>query len=381
MKLSRKNVGRIATTFLATAMLASLTAVPAMAVDDPTGVTRDTTFNIQKHLQVDDESFTPAKTFTFTVSPATPQSYKLTDAEIAKGVEYGRPNSVTASGTAEVKANAATTNGEVVVPSTDFTVDLNQFDHAGIYKYYVTETKDGDENFNYDDNTLILYVHIKNDKDAENKDIIALDYVELIDSDYDIANVNGEGKKDGFTNEYGVDEEDHDKLHNITLTKVVDGDGANMNGTFGFKVKVDSEYDNSKYLVFDINNNGKLDKEDQWTKLEDGVESAEFYLGNGDYAFIVGLTDGDSYTINECEPGNGYTTTAAYGPEQEDQIEFDQGLQFTDTGLTQDKTVTYTNVRMTVTPTGIVTNVAPYALLVVIAAAGCFVFLRKRDED
>ncbi len=33
MKLSRKNVGRIATTFLATAMLASLTAVPAMAVD------------------------------------------------------------------------------------------------------------------------------------------------------------------------------------------------------------------------------------------------------------------------------------------------------------------------------------------------------------
>ena len=38
MKLSRKNVGRIATTFLATAMLASLTAVPAMAVDgDGTG--------------------------------------------------------------------------------------------------------------------------------------------------------------------------------------------------------------------------------------------------------------------------------------------------------------------------------------------------------
>ena len=39
------------------------------------------------------------------------------------------------------------------------------------------------------------------------------------------------------------------------------------------------------------------------------------------------------------------------------------------------------NTRNAVSPTGIVMNVAPYALLVVVAAAGCFVFLRKRRED
>ena len=41
----------------------------------------------------------------------------------------------------------------------------------------------------------------------------------------------------------------------------------------------------------------------------------------------------------------------------------------------------FTNNREAVSPTGIVMNVAPYVLLVVVAAAGCFVFLRKRRED
>ena len=43
--------------------------------------------------------------------------------------------------------------------------------------------------------------------------------------------------------------------------------------------------------------------------------------------------------------------------------------------------VAYTNTRNAVSPTGLAMNVAPYALLVVVAAAGCFVFLRKRRED
>ena len=43
--------------------------------------------------------------------------------------------------------------------------------------------------------------------------------------------------------------------------------------------------------------------------------------------------------------------------------------------------MTFINTRDAVSPTGIVMNVAPYALLVVVAAAGCFVFMRKRRED
>ena len=43
--------------------------------------------------------------------------------------------------------------------------------------------------------------------------------------------------------------------------------------------------------------------------------------------------------------------------------------------------IEFNNNKESVTPTGIVMNVAPYVLLVVVAAAGCFVFLRKRRED
>ena len=43
--------------------------------------------------------------------------------------------------------------------------------------------------------------------------------------------------------------------------------------------------------------------------------------------------------------------------------------------------VAYTNKLDTVSPTGLAMNIAPYALLVVVAAGACFVFLRKRRED
>ena len=43
--------------------------------------------------------------------------------------------------------------------------------------------------------------------------------------------------------------------------------------------------------------------------------------------------------------------------------------------------VTVTNDRDAVSPTGLIMDIAPYVLLVVVAAAGCFVFLRKRRED
>ena len=47
----------------------------------------------------------------------------------------------------------------------------------------------------------------------------------------------------------------------------------------------------------------------------------------------------------------------------------------------QDVNVTITNYMQTVAPTGLAMDIAPYALLIVVAAAGCFVFLRKRNED
>ena len=49
--------------------------------------------------------------------------------------------------------------------------------------------------------------------------------------------------------------------------------------------------------------------------------------------------------------------------------------------ISADATVKYENSKNATTPTGVIMNVAPYALMVVIAVAGVAVFMRKRVED
>ena len=389
MKLSRKNLGRVATTFLATAMLASLTAVPAMALENPDndkGQYIGGTFKIAKHLTLAEDTFAPAQTFTFNITVGTADNN-----EKAKGIEDGVPGAVPASATATIAANATPDDNNIVDALTsELKVVLGEggITNAGSYKYTITEADTAEEGatvydeVTYDTSTLTMYVHVKNVKKTEENTLgLEVDFVELFDATK--AEEADKGKTDGFNNEYGTKPDD-DKLYNVELTKAITGDGANMNAEFGFSVTVNSEYDNSKYLVIDLNGNGQPDHnegevQDTWIELKDGVAYTELKLGHEDSAFIVGLTNGDSYTIAETDAGSGYTTTAAY--EGGNAITLDQNRQFTGTALTKDETVIYTNTKIAVTPTGIAMDIAPYALLVVIAAAGCFVFLRKRNED
>ena len=109
--------------------------------------------------------------------------------------------------------------------------------------------------------------------------------------------------------------------------------------------------------------------------------ATQIELANGDKVTIDGLTGNETITVTE----NSYTTdgfnkvTYKVGSEEETDL---TNAGFTVEGFTADKTsATVTNTKTNTNPTGIVMNVAPYVLLVVVAAAGCFVFLRKRRED
>ena len=113
-------------------------------------------------------------------------------------------------------------------------------------------------------------------------------------------------------------------------------------------------------------------------------------LSDGEYVRVYGLSENDKYIITETDySGLGYQTQYVISGTKSDDY---TDVTFTDGTSTGEQTVdvgtelkidyvTFENDREASTPTGIVMNVAPYALLVVIAAAGCFVFLRKRDED
>lgn len=377
----RKNLGRVASTIVATALLASVATVPAFALENPDndkGQYTGGTFKIAKHLELAENTFAPNQTYTFNIAVGT-----ATDDEKAKGIEDGVAGAVPTTASATITANGTVDDNNVVSALTsELAVKIGEggITHAGSYKYTVTEADTADEGatvydeVTYDQNVLVLYVHVKNDKSAESG--LSVDFVELVDPDA----VEGSQKIDGFTNEYGTKTPD-DKLYNVTLKKIISGNGANMQAKFGFTIKVDSEYDNSKWYVVDSDKDGdyKDEAEANWTELKDGIQSAEIQLGHEEQIIIVGLTNGDSYTINESDPGTGYTTTAT---NNNGKITFTDGtLQFTASSLTADDTITYTNEKVEITPTGIVMNVAPYALLVVVAVAGCFVFLRKRNED
>lgn len=378
MKLN-KTIGRVATTLVATAMLASLAAVPAFA--DEVGQFKSNTFSIQKHLQLQQNTFAPEKEFTFNVSVPSETNQPVTADEQAKGIEAGIAGAINASKTAKIEANAlATKDGVVSVASDAFTVDVTKFSHAGVYKYVVTETSFEDDDFKYDTNVLVLYVHVKNDETAANK--LSVELVELVDPD------GASPKIDGFTNEYGKDNDEEDKLHDITLVKEIAGDQANLNAKFTFSVSVNSEYGNDTVLIVDTNNDGTWGNTvgegddavaDEVVILPADGTAKTISLGNGEKARIFNLTHDCNYTITEQDANkNGYT--AAVKTDKYEEVVPTNGTVSAE-AVSDDLTITYINTKTSVTPTGIVMNVAPYALLVVIAAAGCFVFLRKRRED
>ena len=381
MKLSRKNLGRVATTFLATAMLASLTAVPAMAADQGIYETGNK-FTIDKTLTVPADVLTPNVTFTFSVTGVTCDgSQKIGGVT----VESGTTGDVELSNSGAVFQTENSTQGTDVARTVDpvqdaeFTVKLESYDHAGIYKYQIQEnTSTPIEGVNFGNEVKDLYVFIENvvdedgnyvDADQDGENDLTVAYTMLVEHG-EAAENNAEGKDDTFTNDYGKD-----SVFNLTLTKNITGNAANLSDTFTFKFTVNGNVDGEKYVML-YNGNKTIITEGEEQRVE---------LGDDDSVTIYGLSKSDSYTITE-EYGDktGYSTTATIN-NGENVLENSSLNVAYGTGENEDITeahnVVYTNSRDSAAPTGIAMDIAPYALLVVIAAAGCFVFLRKRNED
>lgn len=381
-----KTFGRVATTLVAATMLASVSAVPAFAEDKDIYETGNT-FTINKTLTVAANSLTPDVTFTFEVKGATADGTQKIGGIL---VESGSDSDVYMSNDGADFDTETTTEGtgveRTVQPKqqAQFTVDLSKYNHAGIYKYTVTENKSTPiEGVTYGTETKDLYVFIQNvtdedgnpaDNNDDGKTDLEVAYTMLVNQGE--AADNATAKDDTFTNKYGKGSDDQPNVFDLTLTKQITGNAANMGDTFKFTITVDGNKDGEKYVML---------KEDN-TKIiiTEGVPQ-EVHLGDDDSVTIYGLSESDSYTIVEdYENKVGYTTTAtvnngenvlegsgltmSYGAEDGEDIDEAQN-------------VVYTNTKIASTPTGIVMNVAPYALLVVVAAAGCFVFLRKRRED
>ena len=436
MKL-RKNLGRLATAFVATAMLASLSAVPASAADAENTVpttpvkqpqiqepSEDTetlaSISIEKELTKPENVYSPNVSFEFEVKPSTAESNlegKLIEGEKAMGimdntlvemeVYHGVTGGITTDNTYTGKVDftpASSDIGKTVLTETaGFKVNPSAFPHAGVYKYVVTEKQQPEGNNNYegvnnDTTTRVLYIYVAENSDAQ-EDESPMNVIGAV-----LASENGtrKDKTDRFTNTYLKNPDETDMSNELFVSKTVSGDMGNKEKQFAFTITIEGATGEKYYAVYETKNaegNWVTDTSKDGQTVTNGAftintnSSTTFTLAHDERLHIYGLSDTDKYTIIETDAEQDEYTTSVTGYVNNDDTYsetfvidkentgYDKVVGTVNPEAEQIKTIAYTNTRNAVSPTGIVMNVAPYALLVVVAAGACFVFLRKRRED
>lgn len=374
----RKNLGRVASTIVATALLASVATVPAFAADYT--AVKGGTMTFDKYLVMDVDANVPTADFAFAIGAGTAVSatdsapeIKAPSQEQVGAVKVQKDGFAPADQTYDqVQDGDTLTLGEGKKYAFDVvTVDFSNvaFSTPGVYRFTVTEsgTVDGVTN----DNTNIRYidVYVLDDNGA----LIVDKYV--FHESAEVAGSNGQfasdEKESGFTNTYATE--------NVTLTKQVEGNMGDKSKDFAFTIEITSAGGVKSYTVEASDGTSYNPITTALNEDETAcVGSATVNLSDDEYVTIKGLSAGDTYKITETKV-DGYTTKYTTNNQNSDQAivgNATDALKISDT-----KAVTFYNISNASTPTGIVMNVAPYALLVVVAVAGCFVFLRKRNED
>ncbi len=391
----RKNLGRVASTIVATALLASVATVPAFAADYGTQGTAGSkleSFKLHKTMVLPADVDLPTnKTFTFDIVPVTSGNLGNittdTNMDATYDVEYGIGQTLDNAGTATVTGNENLSNSTIVSGAKEITIDAtfgtlpSGFQQPGIYKYQIIEDNPGTDytdmtDPNGTDDGLDLYVIVERgdfDKNPETAETCEVTGV-IVYPKNGTPN-NKDSKEDTYLNYYRIDSEGKDLVGDVTVKKTVTGAMGSKSETFTFTVTG---------LTAGVDYTYYIDGVKQDTALT--TTENTFEIHDNQTVKITGIADDLQLEIAETNGKTdiGYSLTDVTVNEtswtEENKNDDENGV-----GITVDKdqaqNVVFTNTRESVTPTGIVMNVAPYALLVVVAVAGCFVFLRKRNED
>lgn len=283
--------------------------------------------------------YAPATVFEFSIVPGTAVDGSKNSPAIYAGPAGGAYFAEGADKITSTPNTADIGKTEIKAGKTSISIDETKFTAPGIYRYAVTETAGSYEGVTYTE-------EIKNFDVYVNSDLKVYAYMFTDTSSND-------GKDDGvFENSYDVKD--------LTIKKTVTGNQGDKLKEFTFTIKVDGA-DGERYYVTFSDNTAPI-------TLENGVPQ-KITLSNGESAAIYGLSEKDTYTVTEDDyTTDGYTT------------KIDQEIVRTKTGsITEDTTVSVVNDRSTTTPTGIITNILPYVMMIAVAVILAFVFLRKRN--
>ena len=386
MKLN-KTIGRVATTLVATAMLASLAAVPAFAANtgnDGTVVTK--LFTAKLNMENAVGAGVPNVTFEYvittgpeasTLTSATGQELEILQGQVTGDLKTSVAFSATDKGTEYDSDDEDQTADDGYSKTVTVKFPENTFTAPGVYRFNLQQSS-----FNYVGVAaadVTDYYLEDNEVDTTKPLIITNTQLDSKDATpkYDGTSVNygnwGEGKFADIENTFTT--------YAVTITKQVGGDMGDKNKDFVFDIDV-NDPNTSKDVLSSVTVDGSASNFSTEGETKGSVH-IDKTLKHGNSVTISGIptgttldideTNADDYIISYAEKENDGKVTFAADTDNDDST--------TVATVTGNGEIIVTNTRNAVTPTGIVMNVAPYALLVVIAAAGCFVFLRKRRED
>lgn len=346
----KNTLKRLGAIVLALAMAMSVMMVNAFAATASNG---SITFTKTLDMSEAPGASVPDVTFTYSIAPAT-EGVAAT-ANNPK-IEVGVQSDSVKVGEAAFAYSDTIGSDKKVSKDVSVTIPASIFNHAGIYRYVITENPTTNADITNDTNTTrILDVYVVNGTNG----LEISDYVLLTEATTPTnSNVYESTKKSaGFTNKYTT--------YSLTLKKEVKGTLADMTKKFNFTIAFEGPA-NASFTYG--NTTVTLDQQGKGS-------ITNILLNNDDTngAVVTGIPSTVKYTITEnIDATEGYTTTNTKG-----------------TGTTTgevtmgkaDNEVKFTNEKNNTTPTGVIMNIAPYVLMVALAGGIAFFFLRRRNAE
>lgn len=266
---------------------------------------------------------------------------------------------------------------------------LTEGKDVGIYTFTVSEEVYGYQSMNPTrTNPLTLVVTKVN---ATGKIGEGYGYYVALHTDAEATDDNKIPATEAFKNVYGS-KDGSDNVRNLTLSKTVRGDFANLNTTFDFKVKFFAKNDvaNSNYKgprVTELTGGNSDD-----ITVNSYLQLDKVYIvtlkHNGSVKFD-NLPDGIQYEIYEDNSAYSATDSAVkLNKENVDYTVTVEGVQFNEnservtSSVTADVNAAFTNTNKATPDMGVVLDNAPYiAMLAIVAIGGVALMLNKRRRD
>lgn len=370
MKLRNKKIfSRIAAGVMVAAMaIASLPGtiktVEAASVDSC-----DVNVTLLKRAEV----YAPKTTFEFDVTPMTAAEAKASNNNVDLTPPFA--DAITGAVTANPVAFApadSDINSNTITEKVTFRLTTTAFEgkEPGIFRYRVIQKDKGYEGITYDQRVMYLDVTVGYNKAGTSTEVLG---VYLKDE---------KGKVENIINRYGINSDPNDPkkptdpdgtVNDLVIAKNVTGAYGEKNKDFSFTIAITGAT-GEKYHVVDASGHDQV--------IVSGG-SIIVTLKHGQSVTVYGLSENDQYTITE-DTYQGYNTSFATTVNDTEKT----GDGYSGTGSTvstkiatsnslQTQKVTFTNAKDG-SATGLILNYAPYALMVVLAAAVAFVFYRKK---